>query len=161
MKLLLLYQKTYFESSEWKELINSLKVQVSNIFLLSKNNFFFPLKNIKKLFLGECVLVEVVFSSIENLVNFINVVGKKYNARFFPICYILVYNNSYYFIQPNQLQLYSTFIECRVNSKELVSINNFFLYEFIKFFSYKEMLLKTGLLYLRENRIQTINSYYY
>lgn len=50
MKIQLLYQKVYFKSNEWKELVSFLSSIFieSNIYLLSKNNVITLLKNMKK-----------------------------------------------------------------------------------------------------------------
>ncbi len=79
MKLQLLYQKVYFKSSEWKELVNYIKSFDQNIsvFLLSKNIFLNELKQVKNKFLGECVILEITFKEISVLFELMNKIQHK------------------------------------------------------------------------------------
>ena len=103
MKLQLLYQKVYFKSNEWKDLVSNIHSFDSSIsiFLLSKNIFLNELKQIKHKFLGECVIIELFFYDINVVFNLINKLQKQYGAKFFLIGFLFNQNEKIYFLKNN------------------------------------------------------------
>lgn len=161
MKILLVYQKTYFKSDEWRELLPL--VQPNGIFLLSKNIFLKHFKEIKELFIGECVVIEITSTSFKYLMDFLNTLNKRYAMRFFPVCYFLVYNDFYYLLGLDQLNMYTAYLKNRSSSLDVIGVHCMFLYEFLKTLFYKEFVYKTSLVFFKYNMIELSvnNNYYY
>jgi hypothetical protein len=111
MKLQLLYQKVYFKSNEWKDLVNNIRSfdPSISVFLLSKNIFLQELKEIKNKFLGECVIVEFTFNDINIIFELINKIQKQYGSKFFLIGFLFNQNNKVYFLKMDQFKYYLSF----------------------------------------------------
>ncbi len=111
MKLQLLYQKVYFKSNEWRDLVNNIRSFDPNIsiFLLSKNIFLNELKQVKNKFLGECVIIEFFFSDINIVFDLINKIQKQYGSKFFLIGFLFNQNNKIYFLKMDQFKYYLSF----------------------------------------------------
>jgi len=162
MKIQLLYQKVYFKSSEWKELISFISTLFSDvsIFLLSKNHVIMSLKQMKLNFLGECLIIEISTSLLTNT-NFNDLMLKienKYGARLFFIGYL--FNNN--FINKLQMNRYLTYFLFRIQNKMALSnLHNLSLYELFKYFKIQEIKLNIGLFFFKNNCLKTVHSYYY
>lgn len=162
MKIQLLYQKVYFKSNEWKELvsfISSLFVD-SNIFLLSKNHVITFLKKIKSNFLGECLIIEIPVSLFEssNFYELLQKIESRYSSKLFLIGYLF----SNHFISKSQLINYLLYMSFRKKNKlNVFGIHSFFLYETLKLFKLQELGLSLRLFFFRSSRLSTYYTYYY
>jgi hypothetical protein len=163
MKLQLLYQKIYFKSNEWKELVNNIRSFDSNIsiFLLSKNIFLNELKQIKTKFLGECVIIEFSFLDINIVFDLINKIQKQYNSKFFLIGFLLNQGNKVYFLKIDQFKYFLSFY----NDKKKKPISNdslhsLILYEFLKFLKLNEVNKSVCLSFFKQNIFNYNYTYY-
>lgn len=163
MKLQLLYQKVYFKSTEWKELlsfIHSIEPNIS-ISLLSKNTFFIPLKQIKQNFIGECILLDFELTSFDSLFDLINKIQHKYAARLFLIGFLTNFNNVVYFLKINQLKNYYSFFNYKKNNITNTTINSFLLYELLKHIKLNEVSYSLRLSFFKKNFSFYSNFNYY
>jgi len=170
MKLQLLFQKVYFKSNEWKEL-NSFLLGLSpniSIFLLSKNIFFTPLKQVKESFLGECVVLEIMFSDgdIFNLLfDLISKIQNKYPSKFFLIGFLWQFNEKVYFLTMEQMKNYFSFYKFKQGNlkKNVDGIHSFFLYDFLKFIKLNEVFCSIRLSFFKNQSLVSNRhfSYYY
>jgi hypothetical protein len=163
MKLQLLYQKVYFKSNEWKELVNSIRSfdQNISIFLLSKNIFLDELKQVKSKFLGECVIVEFSFNDINVVFELINKIQKQYGSKFFLIGFLFNQNNKIYFLKIDQFKYYLSFYNDK--KKKALLTNNFhtlILYELLKFLKLNEINKNVCLSFFKNNLFNNSFNYY-
>lgn len=168
MKIKLIFQKTYFKSTEWNDVVSffkTLKINV-NLLLLSRNIFISSLKKIKENLLGECLLVEI--NSVLNSELFticfdvINKVSTKYLNRLFFIGFLIEIENKLYFFYTHIIKNYFFYLNYRQkNNSSIFSINSFFLYEFFKFIKLNSLKFNISSLYVKNvNLINTFNFYY-
>jgi hypothetical protein len=163
MKLQLLYQKVYFKSNEWKDLVNSIRSFDSNIsvFLLSKNIFLDELKQIKSKFLGECVIVEFFFKDINVVFDLISKLQKQYGSKFFLIGFLLNQNNKIYFLKMDQFKYYISYYNDKKKKSLLTtSFHSLILYELLKFLKLNEVNKSVCLSFFKNNLSQNLFSYY-
>lgn len=163
MKLQLLYQKVYFKSNEWKELVSYIRSLNSDlsIFLLSKNIFLNELKQVKSKFLGECVIIELVFKDINLIFDLINKIQNKYSSKFFLIGFLLYQDNKVYFLKIEQLKYYLSFYNNQIKKPfSLVSFNSLILYEFLKYLKLNEVNKSICLSFFKNHSINNFSYYY-
>lgn len=163
MKLQLLYQKVYFKSNEWKDLVNSIRSFDSNIsvFLLSKNIFLDELKQIKSKFLGECVIVEFFFKDINVVFDLISKLQKQYGSKFFLIGFLFNQNNKVYFLKMDQFKYYISYYNDKKKKSLLTtSFHSLILYELLKFLKLNEVNKSVCLSFFKNNLSQNLFSYY-
>jgi len=163
MKLQLLYQKVYFKSSEWKELVNSIRSFDQNIsvFLLSKNIFLDELKQVKSKFLGECVIVELYFNDINIVFELINKIQKQFSSKFFLIGFLFNQNNKVYFLKVDQFKYYLSFFNDRKKRGSLTnSFHTLILYELLKFLKLNEVNKNICLSFFKNQLFNNSFSYY-
>ncbi len=164
MKLQLLYQKVYFKSSEWKDLVNYIKSFDQNIsvFLLSKNIFLNELKQVKNKFLGECVILEITFKEISVLFELMSKIQHKYSSRFFLIGFLFSSENKVYFLKIEQIKYYFSFFNDRKKNKSsLISFNTLIIYEFLKFLKLNEVNKSICMSFFKNIIYNNNFSYYY
>lgn len=166
MKLQLLFQKVYFKSNEWKELTTFLSSFSSNIsvFLLSKNIFFTPLKQVKEFFLGECVVVELLLDNnnfFNVLFDLISKVQNKYSSKFFLVGFLWHFNSKIYFLTVEQIKNYFAFYKFKQNNSSLIGIHSFFLYEFLKFIKLNEVFFSLRLSFFKNQSLMLNKSFSY
>lgn len=163
MKLQLLYQKVYFKSNEWKDLVQNIRCFDPNIsiFLLSKNIFLSELKQIKGQFLGECVIIEFFFKDINIVFDLINKIQKQYGSRFFLIGFLFNQNNKIYFLKIEQFKYYLSFYNDR-KKKPLLdsSFQTLILYEFLKFLKLNEINKNICVSFFKNNILNNSFTYY-
>jgi len=163
MKLQLLYQKVYFKSNEWKDLVNNIRSFDSNIsvFLLSKNIFLDELKQVKSKFLGECVIVEFFFNDINLVFDLINKIQKQYGSKFFLIGFLFNQSNKVYFLKMDQFKYYLSFYnDKRKKSLLTTSFHSLILYELLKFLKLAEVNKSVCLSFFKNNLSHNLFSYY-
>lgn len=163
MKLQLLYQKVYFKSNEWKDLLSSIRSFNSNvsIFLLSKNIFLNQLKEVKSKFLGECVIVEISFSDINVVFDLINKIHKQYGSKFFLIGFLFNQNSKVYFLKIDQFKYYLSFYNDKKNKPLFTSsFNSLILYELLKFLKLNEVNRSVCLSFFKNNVLNNHFTYY-
>jgi hypothetical protein len=165
MKLQLLYQKVYFKSTEWKELVSLIHSIYSktNIFLLSQNIFFNELKQIKSKFVGECVVVEIDFNQFNVLFDLINKIQNKYASKFFLIGLLYSLDQNTFFIKVNQLKHYESYFHFKSQNNNNVSLQSLLLFNFFKQLKLKEVSYALSLAFFKRNNLLTNNffNYYY
>ena len=134
----LLYQKVYFKSDEWKELLSyifsiSSKVSVS---LLSKNVVDPSLKTIKDILVGECVILNTDIHTLSSLFVLINKIQLKYSSRLFLVGFLFQSLDVMYFLQLEQLRNYNNFFDYKKKNilNPMYTVNQFILFELCKFF---------------------------
>ncbi len=163
MKLQLLYQKVYFKSNEWKDLVNNIRSFDSNLtlFLLSKNTFLLKLKKVKNTFLGECVIIELTFSDINTVFNIINKINKQYGSKFFLIGFLFNQNNKIYFLKMDQFKYFLSYYNDKVKSLSLSNgIHSLVLYELLKFLKLNEVNKSICLSFFKSNIFNNSFTYY-
>jgi hypothetical protein len=165
MKLQLLYQKVYFKSNEWKELISFISSLSSDlsVFLLSKNIFLSSLKEVKEKFLGECVIVELVFNNLNFLFDIIAKIQSKYSSRFFLVGFLWNFNNKIYFLKVDQMKNYFSFYNYKKKNNQtssIVSIHSLVLYDFMKFLKLNEVSSSICLSFLKTYSVNNFSYYY-
>lgn len=168
MKIKIIFQKTYFKSNEWKDVISFFKTFNIDlhILLLSKNIFIDSLKKIKENILGECFLVEI--NSLSNseifsiCFNIINKVTNKYINRLFCIGFLIEINNDLLFFNTYVIKNYLLYLNFRQKNNFFnFNINSFFLYEFLKFIKLYNLKPNLSSLFLRNyNIVHSFNHYY-
>jgi len=163
MKLQLLYQKVYFKADEWKELllfIHSILPEVE-VSLLSKNTVDLSLKEIKTFLIGECVIFNLVFDStiLIKLFTLVNKIQQKYASRIFLVGFLLFSEDRLYFFKIDQLKNYfALFTDRKKNVRNsLISLNQFLLYEFLKFLKLTEVSYNISMLYFK-NKASVANA---
>lgn len=167
MKLKLLFQKVYFKSSEWLELVSYVKSISSDIsiLLLSKNIFFNSFKIVKMNFLGECLIIELSNNTEKNIlslaVEVINKLNAKYLNRIFFIGFLYEFNNKLFFFNLNDLKNYNSYFLYRTNYSSNININSLFLIELIKYFKLLEAFYGLRLYFLKNNMSYSNFCYYY
>ncbi len=164
MKLQLLYQKVYFKSNEWKDLVSfaeSINKNVS-IFLLSKNIFLSELKQVKNKFLGECVIIEFPFMEFNAISDFINKMHLKYALKFFLIGFLFNFESKTYFIKIKQFRDYLSYFNSKKGkSIKLTNINTIILYEFLKYLKLNEVSYNVSMSFFKNNIFNHNFSFYY
>lgn len=163
MKLQLLYQKVYFKSNEWKDLVKNIRSfdPSISIFLLSKNIFLNELKQVKGKFLGECVIVELSFSDINIVFDLINKVQKQYSSKLFLIGFLFNQNNKIYFLKIDQFKYFLSFYNDKKKKPLLsTSFQTLVLYEFLKFLKVNEVNKGICLSFFKNNIFNTNFTYY-
>lgn len=111
-------------------------------------------------FLGECLIVEVPVSLFgrADFYELIQRVEIKYNSKLFLIGYLV----HKYFINKIQLNNYLTYMSYRNKKKEeLLSINQFFLYELLKYIKVQELQLSLCLFFFKSTKLNVNYNYYY
>lgn len=165
MKLQLLYQKVYFKSNEWKELVSLINSIYSktNIFLLSQNIFFNELKQIKNKFVGECVIVEIEFSQLNILFDLISKIQNKYASKFFLIGLLYCFNNNTFFIKVDQLKHYQSYFNFKSQNNNNVSLQTLLLFNYLKQLKLKEITYTLSVCFFKKNNLLATRffSYYY
>ena len=164
MKLQLLYQKVYFKSNEWKELVSfasSINKNVS-IFLLSKNIFLSDLKQIKSKFLGECVIVEFSVVDFNLVFDFINKMHLKYALKFFLVGFLFNFDNKTYFLKIKQFKDYLSYFNFKKEkSLTLTSINTILSYELLKYLKLNEISFSISMSFFKKFIFNSNFSFYY
>jgi hypothetical protein len=167
MKIKLLFQRVYFKSSEWKDVLsyfNSFNISL-NVLLLSKHSLFLPLKGIKEQLLGECFLVEfngLNFMDLSFCFAFINKVVGKYVNRLFFIGFLFDINNKYYFFSNNLINQYFSYLTYRKTNYKLENtINLLFLYNFLKLLKVHNVRTNTSMSLLKSKQTFFFFNYYY
>jgi hypothetical protein len=163
MKIQLLYQKVYFKSSEWKELVNNIRSFDSSIslFLLSKNTYLSELKEIKSKFLGECVIVEFFFNDINMLFDLVSKIQSKCSSKFFLVGFLFNSDSKVYFLKVEQIKHYlSYYSDRKKNLGRLNTLHSLFLYEFLKFLKLNEVNKSLCLSFFKNNVLDTNFNYY-
>lgn len=163
MKLQLLYQKVYFKSNEWKDLVKNIRSfdPSISIFLLSKNIFLNELKQVKGKFLGECVIVELSFSDINIVFDLINKVQKQYSSKLFLIGFLFNQNNKIYFLKIDQFKYFLSFYNDKKKKPLLsTSFQTLVLYEFLKLLKINEVNKGICLSFFKNNIFNTNFTYY-
>lgn len=163
MKLQLLYQKVYFKSNEWKDLVNNIRSFDSNLtlFLLSKNTFLSELKKVKNTFLGECVIIELIFNNINIVFNIINKINKQYGSKFFLIGFLFNQNNKIYFLKMDQFKYFLSYYNDKLKSLSLSSsFHSLILYELLKFLKLNEVNKSICLSFFKSNVFYNSFTYY-
>lgn len=164
MKLQLLYQKVYFKSNEWRDLVNNIRSLDSNVnlFLLSKNTFLSELKKVKNTFLGECVIIELVFNNINAVFNIINKINKQYGSKFFLIGFLFNKNNKIYFLKMDQFRYFLSYYNEKVKSSSSLSngFHSLILYELLKFLKLNEVNKSICLSFFKNNISNNFFTYY-
>jgi len=136
MKIQLLFQKVYFKSQEWKDLLIFLKDKKNvSIFLLSKNIFLDSYKQVKHNFLGECVIIDffedekIFFSSLN---DFLSQIKNKYNFKFFLIGFLLDINSKIYFFTIEQFKNYYLFYKNKTNNFSISGLHSILLFNLLR-----------------------------
>ncbi len=163
MKLQLLYQKVYFKSNEWRDLVNNIRSFDPNIsiFLLSKNIFLNELKQVKNKFLGECVIIEFFFSDINIVFDLINKIQKQYGSKFFLIGFLFNQNNKIYFLKMDQFKYYLSFYNDKKKKPLFTSsFNSLILYELLKFLKLNEVNKNVCLSFFKNSILNNSFTYY-
>lgn len=170
MKIKLVFQKTYFKSNEWKEVVSFFKTfnLDLNILLLSKNIFINPLKKIKGNLLGECFLVEInilTLSTYEILTCCFDLISKitsKYINRIFCIGFLIEIKNQLFFFSMSVIKNYLAYLTFRrKNNSSMYSINSFFLYELFKFNRILNIKSNISLFFVKNYNLTFFFNYYY
>lgn len=156
MMIQLLYQKVYFKTEDWKNVLLFLKTEIANIsiYLLSKNYFLDSLKKMKLHFLGECFIIELPISFLFSfkLQALLNKIDSKYHSCLFFIG--LIYNNL--FISKLQFDYYFTYFLFRKknNTNYINSYNQLLLYEFFKFYKIRNDNSRISLFFFKYYSMQ-------
>jgi len=166
MKIQLLFQKVYFKSQEWKDLLVFLEKKKVSAFLLSKNIFLDSYKQVKHNFLGECVIIDFnenekdFFSQLD---DFLSQIKNKFNFKFFLIGFLFNSNSLIYFITIEQLKYYYIFYKSKLNNKSLNGLHSIFLFNLLKELKLKEIANGICQSFLKNNAHTSSNifSFYY
>jgi hypothetical protein len=165
MKLQLLYQKVYFKSNEWKELVSFISSFHSDlsVFLLSKNVFLSSLKEVKEKFLGECVIVELVINDLNFLFDIVAKIQSRYSSRFFLVGFLWNFNNKIYFLKVDQMKNYFSFYNYKKKNNQtssIVGIHSLVSYDFMKLLKLNEVSLSICLSFFKTYSVNSFSYYY-
>jgi len=142
MNIQLLFQKVYFKSQEWKDLLIFLEKKNMSAFLLSKNIFLCSYKQVKHNFLGECVIIDFHENEKDfflQLSDFLLQIKNKFNFKFFLIGFLFNCNSKIYFLTIEQFKCYYSFYQNKKNNNSIHGLHSVLLFNFLKELKFNEI----------------------